>query len=229
MGTAGQNKLVGRAMVAGLAIACLRSRLELAVRASELEEDHRLSMEFVTPHTKWAQPYAAGKTRMLVFIDGDSLDHPDLPYGTLPREIIELKQRFDLDAASVYWITSLGHPSTRPKDHWLHRQVGIERMLNLLGQPWDCYVLYEIPLEWLPVEGQYRLLKGVAEGSGLVTVGTDDKGVLKEKNRLKSLPGFGRPMSCRPRPLLMRYADIMRRAASASVHLTGSSPFRTES
>ena len=196
-----QRWWVGRTMAAVLATACLGGGLALPLRASELEEDHRLSMEFVTPHTKWAQPYAGGKTRVLVFIDGDSKDHSDLPYGTLPREIIELKQRFDLDAAAVYWITTLGHPSLRPKDHWLHGEIGVNRMLNLLAQPWDCYVLYEIELDWLPVEARYRLLKGVLAGSGLVTLGTDDDHVLMEKNRLKSLPEFlaqGTPLASLP-------------------------------
>jgi len=190
MGTPGRRSWAGRAMAAAVAAACLAGWLKLPVRASELEEDHRLSMEFVTPHTKWAQPYAGGKTRVLVFIDGDNHRHPSLPFGTLPREIIELKQRFDLDAAAVYWVSSLGHPSTRPKDHWLHGEAGVERMLKLLGQPWDCYVLYQTLLKRMPVEAQYKLLERVAAGSGLVMVGTDDKRVLKEKNRLKSLPAF---------------------------------------
>jgi hypothetical protein len=166
-------------LAAALAAACLGGRLELPVRASELEEDHRLSMEFVTPHTKWAQPYAGGKTRVLVFISGGIG-----PRGTLPRETIELKQRFDLEADAVYWI------NIDRKEDWLHHEAGVERMLKLLDQSWDCYVLYQIPLERLPVEGQYSLLKGVAAGSGLVMVGTDDKRVLEEENLLKSLPAF---------------------------------------
>ncbi len=201
MGTPRRRSWAGRVMAPALAAVCLAGWLELPLRASELEEDHRLSMEFVTPHTKWAQPYAGGTTRVLVFIDGDNDRHPSLPFGTLPRETIELKQRFDLEAAAVYWICSLGHPSTRPEDHWLHHEAGVERMLKLLAEPWDCYVLYHIPLERLPVEGQYSLLKGVVAGSGLLMVGTDDNRVLKEKNRLKSLPAFlaqGTPLSGLP-------------------------------
>jgi beta-galactosidase len=170
----------------------------MPLRASELEEVHQLSMEFVTPHTKWAQPYAGGKTRVLVFINGDNSRHWAEPYGTLPRETIELKQRFDLDAAAVYWVRPSG---PRAKEHWLHGEAGVERMLNLLDQPWDCYVLYQTPLERLPIEGQYKLLNGVTAGSGLVTVGTDDKLVFKEENRLKSLPEFlaqGTPLASLP-------------------------------
>ena len=188
MGAPDRRIRAGRVMAAVLTAVCLAGLPALPVRASEseLEEDHRLSMEFVTPHTKWAQPYAGGKTRVLVFIDGDNTKLPSLPFGTLPREIIELKQRFDLDAAAVYWIRTIG----TSKQDWLHHEAGVERMLKLLDQPWDCYLLYQIPLERLPVEGQYSLLKGVAAGSGLVMIGTDDKRVLKEKNRLESLPAF---------------------------------------
>ena len=192
MNTSVQRIWTGRVMAAVLAAACLGGRLELSVRASEieLEEDHRLSMEFVTPHTKWAQPYAGGKTRVLVFINGGTYKT-----GTLPREIIELKQRFDLDAAAVYWL------HTYEDDRWLHGEAGVERMLKLLDQPWDCYVLFQIPLENIPDKGRDRLLAAVAAGSGLVMVGTNDKRVLKEENLLASLPEFlaqGTPLAVLP-------------------------------
>jgi len=154
-------------MAAALAAACLGGRLELPVRASELEEDHRLSMEFVTPHTKWAQPYAGGTTRVLVFIDGDGLKHPSLPYGTRPREIIELKQRFDLDAAAVYWVRILD----KKDEEWLHGTNGVERMLGLLDQPWDCYVLYQIPLERLPVAAHGRSSAPISAGTPSTSTG----------------------------------------------------------
>ena len=54
MNTPDRRSWAGRVMTGALAAACLAGWLELPVRASELEEDHRLSMEFVTPHTKWA-------------------------------------------------------------------------------------------------------------------------------------------------------------------------------
>ncbi len=164
-------------MVKGLLSACLIGSLAIAVQASELEDDHRLSMDFVTPHTAWAKPYAGGKTRVLVFINGR---------GTLPREIIELKQRFDLDAASVYWIRVIDYGNYK----WLHGDAGIQRMEKLLDQPWDCYVMYQLPLTHMPVSAQYKLLKAVTLGKGLVMVGQDDKRVLKEKNRISKLPVF---------------------------------------
>ena len=37
---------------------------------AELEVDHALTLDFTTPHTDWAQPYAGQKTRVLIFCDG---------------------------------------------------------------------------------------------------------------------------------------------------------------
>ena len=52
----------------GLLRVCLIGSCAVGARASELAEDHTLSMEFVTPHTAWAKPYAGGRTRVRVFI-----------------------------------------------------------------------------------------------------------------------------------------------------------------
>ncbi|MBM4081629.1 MAG: hypothetical protein FJ278_18135, partial [Planctomycetes bacterium] len=61
---------------------------------AEIEAEHNVVSEFVTPHTAWAKPYALGKTRALFFVRG---------HGTDPREVCELMQRFDLDAKMVFW------------------------------------------------------------------------------------------------------------------------------
>jgi len=66
----------------------------LAQDMAELEVDHNVNSEFVTPHTAWATPYALGKTRVLFFLNGR---------GTNPREAVELKQRFDLEPQMVFW------------------------------------------------------------------------------------------------------------------------------
>ena len=161
-----------------VAAACLAGASGAATAAmSEIEEDHTLSMAFQTPHTAWAKPYALGPTRVLVFINGR---------GTLPREVIELKQRFDLDAASVYWIRVID--TTR--ERWLHGEVGIKRMVRLLGRRWDCFVMYQVPLTSLPDEAQYKLLTQVCSGAGLVMVGANDRRVIKKKNRIQPVPAF---------------------------------------
>ena len=56
-----------------------------------LQVEHELSLAFETPHTKWAKPYALGKIRVLFFT-------AQFQGSTYTREIIELMQRFDLEA-----------------------------------------------------------------------------------------------------------------------------------
>ena len=68
--------------------------LAVGALGTTLEEDHRLSMEFETPHTQWGRPYAQPGVRILFFVYGR---------GTQPREIIELMQRFDITAEAAYW------------------------------------------------------------------------------------------------------------------------------
>lgn len=67
----------GVARTTATALCCLLGLLLLATSATSradmppgpelLEAEHALSMEFETPHTKWAKPYAQGTTRVLFF------------------------------------------------------------------------------------------------------------------------------------------------------------------
>ena len=117
---------------------------------TELEEENSLSTSFETPHTKWAQPYAQGKLRVLFFMN--------IGYcGTVPREVVELRQRFDLDAEAVFWANIIDSP----KYHWHGDAAGLTRMEQLVAQPWDCFVFFAFPVEQVPVQEQYRLLQAV--------------------------------------------------------------------
>ena len=145
--------------------------------ADELEDEHALSMEFETPHTDWARPYGPGKTRVLFFSDG---------LGTNAREIIELMQRFDVEAEAVYWAQLVDSPVTQ----WHGGEAGHRRIARLLAEKWDCYLLNGVKLADLTVEEQYNLLVAVTQGAGIVFVGTTDDRVLKEKNRVTDLPPF---------------------------------------
>ena len=51
----------------------------LAQDMAELEVDHNVNSEFITPHTAWTTPYMLGKTRVLFFLNGR---------GTNPREVV---------------------------------------------------------------------------------------------------------------------------------------------
>ncbi len=144
---------------------------------AELEVDHALTFEVQTPHTRWARPYAAGKTRVLFFTDGR---------GTVPRQCVELMERFDLEAEAVFWARIID--STR--EQWHGGALGRKRMLELLERPWDCYVFVGMDLKRMTAEAQYKVLKAVSGGAGIVFVGNSDRRVLKDRNRLRDLPAF---------------------------------------
>ena len=205
MRTSGRRRLAGRAMTAALAVACLGGRLELPVRASEVEEDHRLSMEFETPHTDWAQPYALGKVRVLYFGFGVvGYYEPQVrDYhggrrigGSEARDLIELMQRFDIEAVAAYYIWNVG--LTPRQFTWSGAEAGIARILKLLKEPWDCFVFNGVRLTALPVEAQHKVYKAITEGAGLVLIDVDDElgrtGVfgqgLRPDNKITDLPPF---------------------------------------
>lgn len=144
--------------------------------ALELEEDHNVDSDFVTPHTKWGTPWAMGSARVLFFVNGR---------GTAAREVIELKQRFDFDARMIFW----GRIIDTPRDDWHGGELGLQRIDRLLGEQWDAFVFLGVKLEHLNSEQQYTLLSQVVEGAGLVLSGVDDPRVLKEANRTTTSPG----------------------------------------
>jgi hypothetical protein len=164
------------AMSAAL-ILVLASCAVFAQDMAELEVDHNVNSDLVTPHTDWATPYAQGKTKALFFVRG---------HGVEPREVIELSERFDLDPQMVFWARVVD--ST--KEGWLGAENGIRRMDRLLDQKWDVFVFLGVPLESVPTEQQYKILKQVTDGAGLVFRGLDDKRVLKPANQIKALPAF---------------------------------------
>lgn len=59
-----------------------------------LEQEQEIRTTFVTPHTAWAKPYAGGTTRVLFFSDYKN---------TQAREIVELMQRFEVQADAAYY------------------------------------------------------------------------------------------------------------------------------
>ena len=160
-----------------LVLLLIVASLGLAQDADEVEADHNVNSTFVTPHTDWATPYALGKTRVLFFVNGR---------GTAAREVIELKQRFDFEPQMVFW----GRLVDTTRDEWHGGEHGLRRMTRLLAQRWDAFVFMGVSPELMPVDQQYAMIEAVTEGAGLVLVSTDDKRLLKEKNRLAQAPAF---------------------------------------
>jgi len=157
-------------LVLGGAAACAQD-------AEELELDHQMSTAFQTPHTKWAKPYARGRLRVLLFCNGR---------GTVPREGVELKQRFDIEVDAVFWARIVD----TSKQGWHGGEAGLRRMLRLVEKPYDAYVFYGIPPTQLNSEAQYKVLKPVTDGAGIVLVGCGDNRILKPQRRVKQLPAF---------------------------------------
>ena len=161
-----------RRMVGPLVLLALPAALSSVARADALDDDHALSMELATPHTDWAQPYARGPVRALFFADGR---------GTGPREIIELMQRFEVEADAVYHISIVDTPDFE----WLGGDAGHRRMLRLLQKPYDVFIFQGVTPTMLTAEEQYKLLRPVTEGAGLVLIGADDGRLLKASNKLE--------------------------------------------
>ena len=164
---------IGLALVVALA-----SAAAWAQDAAELELDHTLSMEFETPHTKWAKPYAGGTMRVLLICNGR---------GTVPREGVELMQRFDMKIDAVFWRRIVDSRN----EGWHGYDLGLQRMLRLAAKPYDCYVFLGIRPNQLTSEMQYKVLKPIADGgAGIVCVGVGDKRIFKPARKLAKLPSF---------------------------------------
>ena len=130
-----------------------------------LEEEHALSMEFQTPHTVWAKPYAGGTIRAVFFA-------PWFQGSTDAREIVELMQRFDLDASAVYLENGtrlIGDGN--PRWYGGEPEAGTVRATRLLGQDIDVIVLNKVMLSALPEALRDLVWKRVEEGVGLVVIG----------------------------------------------------------
>ncbi|HOX39553.1 MAG TPA: beta-galactosidase [Candidatus Brocadiia bacterium] len=156
--------------------------------ADRLDEEHTMTMQFQTPHTRWANPFARGPARMLFFTNGRS---------TLPREIVELKQRFEVEAEAAFHIRVVD----TTLDQWHGAEAGVERIDRLLGMKFDCYVFFGVAPALLTEQQQARVLKAVREGGGIVLAGAGDDAALKDSSRVSPLPPFlasGSPLDALP-------------------------------
>lgn len=168
-----------------LTVALLASAPALAAPADaarEVDIDHDLSMEFVTPHTKWATPYANGKVRVLFLTSWTQ-------NTTYTREVVELMQRFDLQAEAVYYykdqqlLVGDGRPERFGDEH-----AGTARAVRLLQQPLDVLFFHHLPLRLLPDEVQSAVRQAVASGVGFVGVGETDSALVSGAAPLEARP-----------------------------------------
>jgi hypothetical protein len=180
--------------------------------AAELAEDHDLSMAFETPHTDWAQPYAQGTVRVLYFGYGGS------ERGVEARDLVELKQRFDVEAEAAFF----QNVSDTKSFEWIGGNAGSARLEELVGeQDWDCFLFNGVSPETMRA---YRMIRDKftqyfhtenvpadIERGGIVLIGVDDAFLTMRANRIPDaqnpVPGadafetdFGRVVRLPPRP-----------------------------
>ncbi|MBI2302779.1 MAG: beta-galactosidase [Armatimonadetes bacterium] len=121
-----------------------------------------------TPHLTWGKPYARGKLKVLAIV----------PRTVAPREIVELWQRFDIDF-SAFTLAHSGLMSFESDAGAAPYDLAVEgtsieektaELLAKLEQPYDGFILANAALDALPTEAQYKLLRRVADGAGLLFV-----------------------------------------------------------
>lgn len=84
------------------------------------QEQEEIRTTFVAPHTQWAKPYVGGTTRVLFFSDYRN---------TQAREIVELMQRFEVQADAAYWTRGFEKPR---RYQWHGGEEGVARIRRLL-------------------------------------------------------------------------------------------------
>ena len=136
-----------------------------------------------TPHVDIVPRYAPGQPHVL-FIT---------PRTFAPREIVELWQRFDLDfdaftTAHSGLMSFESDAGAAPYDLAVEGTSIEEKtaeLLGLLAKPHEAFVMANASLDMLPKEAQYRLLKQVNDGAGL----------LFTYGRMTRLPIFKQPLA----------------------------------
>lgn len=133
-----------------------------------LEQEQEIRTTFATPHTAWAKPYARGTTRVLFFSDYKN---------TQAREIVELMQRFEVQADAAYYTRV--KVAKKPQMQWHGAEEGIARIRRLLASGvHDVFLFNGVSPDGLPAELKQDLLARVAQGKGLVLVGVKQRGRL---------------------------------------------------
>ena len=140
--------------------------LTLPVAATPtLEQEQEIRTSFVTPHTPWAKPYAGGTTRVLFFSDYRN---------TQAREIVELMQRFEVQADAAYYSVV-----DSKRQQWHGGEEGIARIRRLLDSgAHDVFLFNGVSPDVLSAALKQDLLARVARGRGLVRVGVKQRGRL---------------------------------------------------
>jgi len=171
-------------MCALILLAACAVSLEAATTAEEVEEASSLESDLVTPHKPWGRDYVGGTIRALFFVYTGPYEGAWENPQTRVREVVELGQRFDLDADAVLFCGR--------GDKWVFHglQLGEQRARRLLQDSYDLYVIAGFPMGRLPAEFQYLILKEVAEGAGLLCCGPGAGEYMVPRREITPTPTF---------------------------------------
>ena len=132
-----------------------------------------LSMEYKTPHIKWASPLEGGKIKVLAITNGYN-----------GREIVELAQRLDMD----FDVVLFGGGFTTAKYYLNFSDDDSNRWLSeLLKREYDAILIGGIGWSSFSKVNQESIYKKVSEGIGLVYI--SPSGLDKEIQPLIPLEG----------------------------------------
>jgi hypothetical protein len=157
--------------------------LRAETNAREVEEDNSLASTVVTPHKEWAKGYVGGPIRALFFVYTGAYDGTWEDMGTRVREVVELGERFDLQADAALFCGPSG-------GKWVFHggQIGEQRAERLLEKPYQLYVLAGFGMDKLPAKIQYLILKQVAGGAGLLCCGPGAGEYMVPRRQITPLP-----------------------------------------
>lgn len=122
---------------------------------------HELTCEVVTPHLDWAKQLEGGPVKALFIV----------PRNLAAREVVELAERVELDFDAV----TTGHHGALGRDDVYNAAVTgtttfekTQELIDKLDKPYQVIVLANFDLHALPAEAQYKVLKQVSDGAGLL-------------------------------------------------------------
>ncbi len=127
---------------------------------------NKVTTKLQTPHIQWAKPYARGKLKVLFVV----------PRTVAPREIVELWQRFDVEF-ETFTIAHSGLLSFESVAGAAPYDLAVEgtsieektdEIVSKLNRDYDAFVFANASLDVLPKEAQYKILRRVADGAGLL-------------------------------------------------------------
>lgn len=141
-----------------------------SILAGNLDGDylHKVTMNYVTPHQKWADPLAAGKIKAL-FIT---------PRKLASREVVELAQRLSLDYEVVVthsWTQLASSDKYSAEIQGTSPKEKEEEILRKLRGQYDVIVFANFSYDTLSTKVKYKILRHVNEGTGLLFTYTNSK------------------------------------------------------